>query len=106
MDNDALKCIYCSKNLLKPAKMIRIEKILEEVSDFLFDIEHVSGKDMFVSDFFCHFSSDNQDEKPIPYLTDISCLDNASYMSYLEQPLRRHYSASPSLCLFNEGDIV
>ncbi len=38
---------------------------------------------MFVSDFLPHFSSNNKDEEPIPYLTDTSCLDNASYMSHL-----------------------
>ncbi len=36
-----LKCIYCSK---KSAKTVRIQKCLEEISDFLFDIEQISDK--------------------------------------------------------------
>ncbi len=56
--------------------MICIQKLLEEISDFSFDFQHISGKDMFVSDFLSHFSSDNRDEEPIPYLTDTSLLNN------------------------------
>ncbi len=40
MDQSALKCIYCSK---KPAKTVRIQKCLEEISDFSFGFEHISG---------------------------------------------------------------
>ncbi len=67
MDHNALKCIYCSQ---KPAKMVKIQKFLEEISNLLFDIEHISGKHMFVSDFLSRFSSDNTYEGQIPYLTD------------------------------------
>ncbi len=62
MDHSALKGIYCFKN---PAKTVYIQKYLEEISDFSFDIEHITGKHVFVSDFLSLFSSDNQDEEPI-----------------------------------------
>ncbi len=81
MDHSALKQIYCSRKL---AKTIRIQKFLEEISDFSFDFQHISGKHMFVCDFLSHFSSDNNDEEPIPYLTDTSLLNNASYMTQLD----------------------
>ncbi len=54
MDHSALKRIYCSK---KVAKTVRIQKFLEKISDFSFDIEHISGKHMFVSDFLSRFSA-------------------------------------------------
>ncbi len=53
------------------------------MSDFSFDIEHISVKHMFVSYFLSRLSADNQDQEPIPYLTDTQCLGNESYMSYL-----------------------
>ncbi len=81
MDHSALKQIYCSH---KSAKTIRIQKYLEEISDFSFDFQHISGPHMFVSDFLSRFSSDNNDEKPIPYLMDTSLLNNASYMTQLD----------------------
>ncbi len=55
MDHSALKRIYFSR---KPAKMVRIQKCLEEISNFSFDFEHISGKHMFVTDFLSRFSSD------------------------------------------------
>ncbi len=45
MDHSALKQIYCSR---KPGKTIRIQKFLEEISDFSFDFQHISGKHMFL----------------------------------------------------------
>ncbi len=79
MDHNALKRIYCSK---KPTKMVGIQKHLEEISDFSFDFEHISGKQhMFVSDFLSCFSSDNKDDEPIPYVTDTSLLANISYIT-------------------------
>ncbi len=45
MDHSTLKHIYC---ITKPAKTVRIQKFLKEISDFSFDIEHISGKHMFV----------------------------------------------------------
>ncbi len=95
MDHSALKCIYCSK---KPAKMVRIQKCLEKNSDFSFDIEHISGKHMFVSDFLSHFSSNNKDEEPIPYLTDTSSLSNDSYMSYLDDMCEYNYDTKQGYC--------
>ncbi len=41
MDHTALKSIYCS---CMPAKTKRIQKCLEEISDFSFDFQHISGK--------------------------------------------------------------
>ncbi len=64
--------------------MVRIQKFLDEISDFLFNIEHILGKHMFVSDFLSRFSLDNIDEEPIPYLTDTSNINSDSYMSYLD----------------------
>ncbi len=52
IDHNALKRIYCSK---KPAKTVHIQTFLEEISDFLFHFEHISGKHMFVSDNFSSF---------------------------------------------------
>ncbi len=63
IDHSALKRIYCSH---KPAKRIRIQKSLEEISDFSFDFQHISGKHMFVSDFLSRFASDNKEDEPIP----------------------------------------
>ncbi len=81
MDHSSLKRIYCS---FKPAKTIRIQKLLEEISDFSFDFQHISDKLMFVSDFLPRFSSDNKEDDPTPYLTDTSPLNSASYMSQLD----------------------
>ncbi len=62
MHHNALKCIYCSR---KPVKTIRIQKCLEEISDFSFDFQHISGKHLFVSDFLSCFSSDSKEDEPI-----------------------------------------
>ncbi len=48
---------------------------------------------MFVSDLFSHFSSDNKDEEPIPYITDTSLRANVSYMSYLDHMCDFNYDA-------------
>ncbi len=95
MDHSALKRIYCSK---KPAKTVRIQKFVEEISDFSFGCEHISVKHMFVFDYLPHFSSDNQDEEPIPYLTDTSCMDNVSYMSYLDNMCNFSYETQQEIC--------
>ncbi len=76
MDHNALKCIYCSR---KPSKTVRIQNVLEEISDSSFNFQHISCKHMFVSDFLSRFSSSNKDEEPIPYLTDTTLLDDASF---------------------------
>ncbi len=72
--------------------MVRIQKFFKENSDFSFDFEHISGKHMLVSDFLSRFSSDNQDEQPFPYLMDTSCLDNVSYMFYLDNMCNFNYN--------------
>ncbi len=90
MDHSALKRIYCSR---KPAKTIHIQNFLEEISDFSFDFQHISGKDMFVSDFLSHFSSDNND-----YLMDTSLLSNASYMIQLDAICKFNYSTGQGIC--------
>ncbi len=95
MDHNVLKCIYCSN---KPAKTFRIQKSLKEISDCSFNFEHMSGKHMFVSDFLSCFSSDNKDEERIPYLTDTSCLDNVSYMSYLDNMCSFNYKTNQGIC--------
>ncbi len=41
MDHRALKCIYCSR---KPAQTVHIQKFLEEISDFLFNFQHVCNR--------------------------------------------------------------
>ncbi len=41
MDHSASRNIYCAE---KPAKTVRIQKFLEEISDYSFTFEHVSGK--------------------------------------------------------------
>ncbi len=53
---------------------------------------------MFVSDFVSHCSSDNKDEEPIPYFTDTSCLDNVSYMSYLDTMCNFNYKTNQGIC--------
>ncbi len=77
IDYSALKRIYCSR---KRAKTICIQKFLEIFQDFSFDFQHISGKHMFISDFLSRFSSDNNDEEPIPYLTDTSLINNVSWL--------------------------
>ncbi len=95
MDHSTLERIYCSR---KPAKTVRIQKFLEEISDFSFDFQHISGKHIFVSDFLSCFSSDNIDDEPIPYLTDTSLLHNASYMSQLDSICQINYDTCKGVC--------
>ncbi len=42
--------------------MVCIQKFLEEILDFSFDFEHISGKHISVSHFLSHLSSDNKNE--------------------------------------------
>ncbi len=89
MDHSALKQIYCSH---KPAKTIRIQKFLEEISDFLFDFQHICAKHMIVSHFISRFSSDNNYEEPMAVSTDTSLLNNASYMTQLDAICKFNYN--------------
>ncbi len=67
---------------------------MEEISDFSFDFQHISGKHMFVSDF----SSDNNDEEPIPYLRDTSLLNNTSNMTQLDAICKFNYNTGQGIC--------
>ncbi len=78
--------------------MICIQKYLEEISDFSFDFQHITGKHMFVSDFLSWFSSDNNDEEPIPYVTDTSLLNTASYMTQLDAICKFNYKMGQGIC--------
>ncbi len=98
MDHSALKQIYCSCKL---AKTIRMQKYLEEILDFSFDFQHISGKHMFVSDFLSCFSSDNTEDEPIPYLIDTSLLTDASYMSQLDDICKFNYDTDQGICTHN-----
>ncbi len=82
MDHSVLKRIYCSR---KAAKTI-------------FNFQHISGKHMFVSDFLSRFSSDNNDEEPIPYLMDTSLLNNASHMTQLDAICKFNYNTGQGIC--------
>ncbi len=44
------------------------------------------------------FSSDNKDEDPIPYLTDTTLLDDASYMSQLDAICQFNYDTFQGIC--------
>ncbi len=66
MDNSALRMIYASK---KESKTNRIQKYLEELSDYSFTIEHSPGTKMFISDYLSRFSADNIETDSIPFLT-------------------------------------
>ncbi len=95
MDHSALKSMYCFR---KPVKTVRIQTFLKEISDFSFDFQHISGKDMFVSDFLSRFSSNNEDEEPISYLTDTTLLDDVSYMSQLDDICQFNYDTFQGVC--------
>ncbi len=95
MDDGAFKRIYCSRKL---AKTIHIQNFLEEISDFSFDFQHIFGKHMFVSDFLSRFSSVNNDEEPIPYLTDTSLLNNVSYMTQSDAICKFNYNMGQGIC--------
>ncbi len=95
MDHSALQRIYHSR---KPTKTVRIQKFLEEISDFSFTFQHISGKHMFLSDFLSRFSANNNDEEPIPYLTDTSVVGRNSYMSHLDAICQYNYETKLGLC--------
>ena len=95
MDHSALKRILGSK---KQAKTNRIQKYLEELSDFTFDFKHSSGKNMFISDFLSRFSAPNYDEEPIPYLTSIKHVTDSNYMAYLDKVCQYDPVSGKALC--------
>ncbi len=66
MYNSALRMIYVLK---KQSKTHRIQKYLEELSDYSFTIEHSPGTKMFISDYLSRFSADNIETDSIPFLT-------------------------------------
>ncbi len=53
---------------------------------------------MFVSDFLSCLSSANNDEEPIPYLTETSIVGNSSYMSHLDNICQYNYKTNQGLC--------
>ncbi len=53
---------------------------------------------MFVSDFFSCFSSANNDEEPIPYLTDTLIVGDSSYMSHIDNICQDNYKTNQGLC--------
>ncbi len=53
---------------------------------------------MFVYDFLSRFSSNSIDEEQIPYLTDTTLLDDASYMSHLEDMCQFNYDTLQRVC--------
>jgi hypothetical protein len=95
MDHSALKRIYVSK---KPPKTNRIQKFLEELSDYSFTIVHQSGKHMFVSDFLSRFSSPEINNSSIPFLTSTSSLTGNTYMAYLDKICNYNYANSSGIC--------
>ncbi len=95
MDHSALENIYCSK---KAAKTIRIPKFFEEISDYSFTFEHVSGENMFVLDFFSHFSNNNDEWEAIPFVTDTSILSNKYFMAFLDNNCKFEYSSNSGVC--------
>ncbi len=60
--------------------------------------QHISGKHMFVSDLLSRLSSNNKDEEPIPYFTDTTLLDDASYMSHLDGICQFNYDTFQGVC--------
>ncbi len=95
MDHSALKRILGSK---KQAKTNRIQKYLEELSDFSFDFIHTSGKNMFISDYLSRFSSPNYDEEPIPFLTNTKNITGSEYMALLDKACQFDYKTNKGLC--------
>ncbi len=53
---------------------------------------------MFVSDFLSRFSSANNGEEPIPYLTDTSLLNYTSYMTQLDCVCKFNYNTGQGIC--------
>ncbi len=65
MDNSAIRHIYCSKKM--PATL-RIQKALERITDFDFDISYRSGSKMYISDFLSRYANaDRSKPEPISY---------------------------------------
>ncbi len=82
MYHSALKMIYCSK---KAVKTNRIQKYLEELSDYSFTIQHIPGIKMFISDYLLGFSSCNNMTDSIPFLTNRNNLSGNLYSNKLFQ---------------------
>ena len=84
VDHAALKRIYCSKK--QPATS-RIQRSLEKLSKYNFEIAHVSGSKMFISDFLSRNSDQNCANEPIPFITfDMNeVLSCANYMEMIDQ---------------------
>ncbi|MBL0686765.1 MAG: DDE-type integrase/transposase/recombinase, partial [Sulfurospirillum sp.] len=78
MDNSSLRMIYASK---KESKTNRIQKYLEELSDYSFTIEHSPGAKMFISDYLSRFSAANEETASIPFLTSREDLTGNMYMN-------------------------
>ncbi len=71
---------------------------MEEISDYSFTFEHVSGKNMFVSDFLSRFSDNNDDGEAIPFVTDTSILNNKNFMAVLNNKCKFDYSSNSGVC--------
>ena len=95
MDHSALRRILGSK---KQARTNRIQKYVEELSDFNFEIKHNAGKHMFISDFLSRFSAPNTDEEPIPYLTSTKDLSVNQYMALLDRICQYDPVTGSGLC--------
>ncbi len=95
MDHCALKHIYSSH---KPAKTVRIQTFLEEISDYSFTFEHVSGKNMYISDFLSRFSNNKDDGEAIPFVIDTSALSNKHFMSVFDSKCNYDYSTNSGVC--------
>ncbi len=87
--------IYTSR---KPTKTVRLQKFLEELSDFSFSFEHVSGKNMFVSDFLSRFSSNTEENEPIPFVMDCSELNSKNFMTYLDDKCKYDCKTNSGMC--------
>ncbi len=92
MDHSALTMIY---NSHKQAKMNRIQKYLEELSDYSFTIEHIAGTKMFISDYLSRFSGDNSGNDRIPFLTSRENLTGNEYMNIDMSNGCRNIAAQP-----------
>ena len=93
IDHSVLKNIYCSS---KVSKTNLIQKFLEELSDYHFQIKHVSGKHMYVSDLLSCFSYPNTNEDTIPFLSSSSSLTGSSYITFLDKQCHYNYSTHKS----------
>ncbi len=51
-----------------------------------------------MSDFLSRYSLENNDEEPIPYLTDTSLLNNDSYMTQLDAICNFNYNTGQGIC--------